>query len=202
MTEIKFCGLSRPEDIRAVNALKPEYIGFVFWEKSKRYVSPKQAAGLKKLLDPGIKAVGVFIDEEPETVASLLNEGIIDIAQLHGSEDAEYLQRLRRLSGKPVIKAFRVRNAKDLAAAKQCPAEMVLLDSGAGTGMCFDWSLLKEVERPFFLAGGLSTENVEQAIRQLHPFAVDVSSGIETDGMKDPEKMAAFAALVRKEEIA
>lgn len=202
MTEIKFCGLSRPEDIRAVNALKPEYIGFVFWERSKRFVSPKQAAGLKKLLDPGIKAVGVFIDEEPEMVASLLNGGIIDIAQLHGSEDAEYLQRLRRLSGKPVIKAFRVRKAKDLAAAMQCPAEMVLLDSGAGTGMCFDWTLLKEVERPFFLAGGLSTENVEQAIRQLHPFAVDVSSGIETDGMKDPEKMAAFAALVRKEEIA
>lgn len=200
MTKIKLCGLSRPCDIEAANELKPEYIGFVFAQKSKRYVTPEKAAQLKQLLAPGIQAVGVFVNEAPETVAELLDSGVIDMAQLHGREDADYLSRLRQLTGKPIIRAFRVQTARDLEAAESCGADAILLDSGAGTGTVFDWKLLKNMERPFFLAGGLSPDNVAQAVRTLHPFAVDVSSGIETGGAKDPKKMAAFVAAVRKED--
>ena len=198
MTKIKFCGLTRPEDIAAANALKPEYIGFVFAPKSKRYVSPQQAAQLRARLDPAIKAVGVFVNEPPEAVARLLNEKLIDIAQLHGQEDAAYLARLRSLTAKPLWQAFRAESAAGLAAAARSPADMVLLDSGAGgTGTVFNWKLLQGFPRPYILAGGLDADNAADAVTRLHPYAVDVSSGIETAGKKDPAKMAAFAATVR-----
>ena len=201
MTHIKLCGLTRPEDIAAANAVKPEYIGFVFALKSRRYVSPEQARALKAQLDPEIKAVGVFVNEVPETVAWLLQENIIDLAQLHGQEDADYIARLHRLTDKPILQAFRVENAASLAAAAKSPADFVLLDSGAGgTGTAFDWKLLQGFPRPYFLAGGLDAGNAAAAIARLHPYAVDVSSGIEKDGRKDPAKMAAFAAAVRGQE--
>ena len=200
MTKIKLCGLSRPCDIQTANELMPEYIGFVFAPKSKRYIDPQQAARLKELLSPDIRAVGVFVDEAPDTVAALLNSGIIDIAQLHGSEDEAYIQRLRQRTDQPIIKALQIKSRHDLAEAKICTADHILLDSGAGTGNVFDWSVLQDVKRPYFLAGGLSPDNVGDAVRLLHPYAVDVSSGIETDGRKDEEKAAAFIAAVRKEE--
>ena len=200
MTKIKLCGLSRPCDIQTANELMPEYIGFVFAPKSKRYIDPQQAARLKELLSPDIRAVGVFVDEAPDTVAALLNSGVIDIAQLHGGEDEAYIQRLRQRTDKPIIKAFQIKSRHDLAEAKACTADHILLDSGAGTGNVFDWSVLKNAKRPYFLAGGLSPDNVGDAVRLLHPYAVDVSSGIETDGRKDEEKAAAFIAAVRKEE--
>lgn len=199
MTKIKLCGLSRPCDIEAANELKPEYIGFVFAAKSKRYVSQEQAAKLKKLLDPGIDAVGVFVNEEPETVARLLNDSIIDMAQLHGTEDEEYIKELRSLTSGPLIKAFRIESQKDISETEKSSADCILLDSGAGTGTVFDWKLLKNIQRPYFLAGGLDPENVEAAVRQLNPYAVDVSSGIETAGVKDKIKMTAFVDAVRKE---
>ena len=177
-----------------------EYIGFVFAPKSKRYIDPQQAAQLKELLSPDIRAVGVFVDEAPDTVAALLNRGVIDIAQLHGGEDEAYIQRLRQLADQPIIKAFQIKSRHDLNEAEACTADHILLDSGAGTGNVFDWSVLRDVKRPFFLAGGLSPDNVGDAIRLLHPYAVDVSSGIETDAHKDKEKAAAFIAAVRKEE--
>ena len=200
MTKIKLCGLSRPRDIQTANELKPEYIGFVFAPKSKRYIDPQKAVRLKELLSSDIRAVGVFVDEAPDTVAALLNSGIIDIAQLHGSEDEAYIQRLRQLTDQPIIKAFQIKTQTDIAKAERCSADHVLLDSGAGTGNVFDWSVLQDVKRPYFLAGGLSPDNVGDAVRLLHPYAVDVSSGIETDGRKDEEKAAAFIAAVRKEE--
>ncbi len=200
MTKIKLCGLSRPCDIGMAHELKPEYIGFVFAAKSKRYIDPQKAAGLKELLSSDIRAVGVFVDEAPDTVAALLNSGVIDIAQLHGGEDEAYIQRLRQRTDKPIIKAFQIKSRHDLAEAKACTADHILLDSGAGTGNVFDWSILQDVKRPYFLAGGLSPDNVGDAVRLLHPYAVDVSSGIETDGRKDEEKAAAFIAAVRKEE--
>ena len=200
MTKIKLCGLSRPCDIQTANELMPEYIGFVFAPKSKRYIDPQQAAQLKELLSPDIRTVGVFVDEAPDTVAALLNRGVIDIAQLHGGEDEAYIQRLRQLTDQPIIKAFQIKSRHDLAKAKACTADQILLDSGAGTGNVFDWSVLQDVKRPYYLAGGLSPDNVGDAIRLLHPYAVDVSSGIETDGRKDEEKAAAFIAAVRKEE--
>lgn len=200
-TKIKFCGLSRPCDIRAANALKPEYIGFVFAPGSRRYVTPEQAASLKRLLDPGIRAVGVFVDEKPEAVADLLNRGTIHLAQLHGSEDEAYIGRLRALTDKPIIKACRMVNADDVAAAVQSTADYILFDSGAGTGTTFDWSLIRDVPRPYFLAGGLSPDNAAQAVKCLNPYALDVSSGIETGGVKDEDKMKAFAAAVRKDNM-
>ena len=198
MTEIKFCGLSRSCDIEAANELKPEYVGFVFAKKSKRSVTPEKAKELKQLLDSEIKAVGVFVNENPERAACLLNNDVIDIAQLHGSEDENYIRQLRNLTDKPIIKAFRIETAGDIADAEVCSADYVLLDSGAGTGTVFDWRLIQDIGRPYFLAGGLGVHNVENALKLLHPFAVDVSSGIETDGVKDKIKMTEFAATVRK----
>lgn len=198
MTRIKLCGLSRPWDIEAANRLKPEYIGFVFAKKSRRYVTPERAEELKRLLAPGIKAVGVFVNEMPETAAGLLNRGIIDIAQLHGDEGEDYINRLRLIADKPIIKAFRIETAGDILYAEQSTADYILFDSGAGTGTVFDWKLIQDVRRPYFLAGGLLPDNVENAVNRLRPYAVDVSSGIETDGAKDETKMAAFVAAVRK----
>lgn len=199
MTKIKLCGLFRPCDIETVNLLKPEYIGFVFAPGSKRYISFQRAAELKSLLAPGIKAVGVFTDEAPETVAELLKDQIIDMAQLHGNESGTYLNQLRSLTEKPLIKEFRIRSCLDIRAASVCDADYVLLDSGAGTGTVFNWDLIKKLHRPYFLAGGLSPENVSSALKTLHPYAVDVSSGVETDGQKDKIKMTAFVQAVRKE---
>lgn len=201
MTKIKLCGLTRPEDIAAANALKPEYIGFVFAPKSRRAVSREKAAELRAQLSPEIQTVGVFVNEAPETVARLLNEDLLDIAQLHGQEDAAYIARLRSLTPKPLWQAFWVEDAASLAAAARSTADMVLLDSGAGgTGTVFNWKLLQGFPRPYILAGGLDADNAADAVSRLHPDVVDVSSGIETAGKKDPAKMAAFVAAVRKQD--
>ena len=199
MVQVKMCGLRRAEDIEAVNALRPDCIGFVFFPGSRRYIPPETARGLKAKLDPGITAVGVFVDEDPETVAGLLEEGVIDAAQLHGHEDEAYLRRLRELAGRPLIQAFRVRSAGDVLRAQASSAEMILLDAGAGDGKTFDWNLLRAAGRPYFLAGGLDPGNVARAVEQLHPYGVDVSSGIETDGYKDIVKMRAFMRAAGRE---
>ncbi len=197
-TRIKFCGMRSPEDIEAANNIGCDYVGFVFAKKSKRYINEETAAKLKKALSPEIKAVGVFVDEEPQTVARLLNTGVIDTAQLHGTEEEDYIRELRKLTGnKPVIKAFRIASKEDVRAANESTADLVLADAGAGEGKTFDWSLLSEMKRPYLLAGGLGPENVEEAIQEIRPYGVDVSSGIETDGIKDPEKMRKFAEIVR-----
>lgn len=198
MTRIKLCGLSRKKDIETANALLPEYVGFVFAPGSRRRVTTEQAEELKHLLNPGIHVVGVFVDEAPARVAELTQRGIIDLIQLHGNEDEAYLMELRRLTKAPVIQAFRVRSSDDLAAAAESTADCVLLDAGAGDGKTFDWAMLKGFERPYFLAGGLTPENVTSAVAALRPFAVDVSSGIETDGVKDPVKMRAFVKAARE----
>ena len=199
---IKMCGLRREEDVEAVNELRPEYIGFVFFPGSRRYVAPEAAKALKARLDPGIRAVGVFVDEDVGTVARLLEEGVIDLAQLHGHEDETYLAELRRRTGKPLIRAFRIRSAEDALRAQESIADMILLDAGAGDGKAFDWRWLHPVERPYILAGGLDPENVSRAVRELRPYGVDVSSGIETDGFKDREKMRAFVRAGREAEQA
>jgi len=128
MTKVKLCGLSRESDIAAVNKLKPDLVGFVFAKKSKRYVSPEQAEHLKSLLAPGILAAGVFVNEPVEAVAELLDRGVIDVAQLHGSEDDDYIARLRALTGKPIFRAFKVKSEADLPAIENCAADLVLLD--------------------------------------------------------------------------
>lgn len=197
MTRIKLCGLTRPQDIQGANGLSPDYVGFVFAPRSRRYVPPEAAAALRERLRPGIAAVGVFVDAAPEMVAGLLNRGVLDMAQLHGGEDAAYLTALRTLTDKPLIQAFRIQTERDVLAAEHSQADYVLLDSGAGTGTTFDWNLLQRIRRPYFLAGGLDAGNVGGAISALHPFAVDVSSGIESGGVKDYEKMRQFVRAVR-----
>ncbi|MDD4850112.1 MAG: phosphoribosylanthranilate isomerase [Gemmiger sp.] len=198
--KIKICGLRRMADITAANALTPELIGFVFAENSPRYVSPAAAAALKAALAPQIQAVGVFVNAPVAQVAALLQSGVIDCAQLHGNENDAYLTALRRLTGQPciIIQAFQVKTAADVARAKASQADCILLDHGpGGTGQPFDWSLLQNVGRRFILAGGLNAENVTAALRLAHPDIVDVSSGVETGGVKDPAKMRAFVRAVR-----
>ena len=204
-TRIKICGLSRIEDIAVANELLPDYIGFVFWERSKRNITKAEAAELKRNLDKSIKAVGVFVDAEIDYIADLINCGIIDVAQLHGSENEVYIKRLRdRLANDigtapvRIIKAFNVNKMTSFEEAESSSADYIMLDSGKGTGVTHDWSRLKCLTRPYFLAGGLGPENVSEAIKVLQPFAVDVSSGVETDGVKDADKMRAFVENVTK----
>ena len=198
MTKIKFCGLRTLDDIYYANELAPEYVGFVFAPKSKRYVTPAQAEQLRNALSKKICAVGVFVNENPAQVAALLNNGIIDAAQLHGNEEDAYINNLRGLSNKPIIKAFQIHCALRIT-NYALKSDFILIDAGAGDGKTFDWSLIKNLRREYFLAGGLNPDNVGDAIKLLNPFAVDVSSGIETDGRKDFSKMAAFANAVRKD---
>lgn len=196
-TRIKICGLKRSEDIAFVNEAGADFAGFVIHvPKSPRNTTASEAARLSALLSPKICPVGVFVDEPEETVARLLNSGVIRLAQLHGQEDEGYLGRLRRLTEGKVIQAFSVRNKEDLMRAARSSADYILLDHGrGGTGRTFDWSLVKQMERPWFLAGGLDRSNLLQAIKQLHPWAVDLSSGVETKGRKDREKIKATVAL-------
>ena len=196
---IKYCGMQRKEDIEAVNRVRPDLVGFILVPGRRRYVAPETIQELRRVLLPEIKAVGVFINEDIRVVQDLLSRGIIDIAQLHGNESDAYIRELKRATGAKVIKAFGVRDQGDLLKVETCEADLVLLDSpGGGTGETFGWRCLKDVKRPYILAGGLNTENIEEAVRMLHPFGVDVSSGIETDGKKDEEKMRSFMELLRK----
>ena len=201
MTKIKICGLYRPCDIEYVNRAKPDWCGFIInFPKSHRNLTPDQVRMLRQNLDSSITPVGVFVDQPVEPVAALLNDGTISIAQLHGHEDAAYIAALRAaVPGCTVWKAFKVRSPEDLSAANASTADLVILDNGYGTGEAFDWSLAESVERPFLLAGGLTPENIPEAIRQLHPYGLDLSSGVETDKKKDPAKIQAAVAAVRKD---
>ena len=196
---IKCCGMFREEDIAAVNAARPDMVGFVVdFPRSHRSVTPERLAALAPLVDEGICRVGVFVDEPVETVAALAGEGLIDVAQLHGHEDEAYIAQLRAAApALKVIQAFKVRSAEDVARAEASSADMVLLDNGQGTGERFDWTLVRSVTRPFMLAGGLTPENVGEAITAVHPWGVDLSSGLETGRLKDAEKIAAAVRAVR-----
>ena len=199
MTKIKMCGLRRAEDIEYANMIVPDYIGYVFAKKSRRCVAPEKAQELTRLLREDIIPVGVFVDEPIENVIALAQSGTIRIAQLHGNESEEYAAELKE-RGITVIRAFRVSSESDIAAARSSCADFVLLDSGGGSGETFDWSLIKAVGRNYFLAGGLTADNVADAVKKLRPYAVDASSCLETEGFKDFEKMRAFAEAVRTAE--
>ena len=198
MTKIKICGLTRTEDIEMVNEFLPDYIGFVF-AKSRRQVSAEQAKELKKRLKPAIKAVGVFVNEKPENIAEIANQGIIDLIQIYGDEDSAYCEQLRKLTQAPIIKAVRVESEDDLAGIEEFDCDYYLFDTLSskeygGTGKAFDHSILhnKEIKKPFFVAGGLNQNNVAAAIEATKPFGVDTSGGVETDGVKDINKIKEF----------
>ena len=248
--KIKICGLRTPADVAAVNASLPEYAGFIFVPKRRRYIAPAQAAILCRQLDPRIRPVGVFVDARVEEILEALGHCPLDMVQLHGAEDNDYIAMLRaayrdrftvesrdaavdiapaadlgpgtinssleklnrNLIGPGpipagerwrrdlcIVKAFRVEGADDIRRAEASAADEILLDHGAGgTGERFDWTLLQYCRRRFFLAGGLTPDNVDDAIRVAQPYAVDVSSSLETDGRKDPEKIRRFVAAVRR----
>ena len=200
MTKIKLCGLKRKEDIITANVLMPDYIGFVFYPLSRRALNIDQAEELKALLDPDITAVGVFVDEEIGFIKELLDRRIIDAVQLHGNEDAEYIKRLRSMTDKCIIKALRIREVTNDHLYLADIADHILLDPGMGDGKTFDWDIIRKTEvdpAKLFLAGGLDPENVADAVRFARPYAVDVSSGIETDGVKDAKKMEQFVLAVK-----
>ncbi|MBQ2612809.1 MAG: phosphoribosylanthranilate isomerase [Methanobrevibacter sp.] len=191
MAKIKICGLKRLDDIEIVNKYKPDYIGFVFAD-SKRKVTSDLACKMKKNLDSSIKSVGVFVDEDIDVIIKLYDEGIIDIAQLHGLENEEYIKKLKQKSNYQleIINAIEMSDEKDLKEYDNSLADYLLLDSGKGSGKTFDWRLIrKDLKKEFFLAGGLNSKNISKAIEEFNPYAVDLSSGVETDGYKDELKI-------------
>jgi phosphoribosylanthranilate isomerase len=196
---IKICGLSRPGDIACANEVRPDFIGFVFAPRSRRCITPDRAATLRAALAPGIDAVGVFVDQPPDFIASLLASRTIDWAQLHGHESPDDIARLRTLApAARLIQAFSVRTPDDIARAAASPADLVLLDHGAGgTGAAFDWSLAANFPRPYLLAGGITPANAADAIRAARPWGLDASSSLETDGLKDPAKIRSFVSAIR-----
>lgn len=202
MAKVKICGLTREEDIGMVNRYQPDYIGFVFAD-SKRKVTKEDAARLKKLLDTNIQAVGVFVNAAITDILELCRENIIDVIQLHGDEEEDYIQTLKKNLPNPIIKAVRPISKEDIEKELALSADYLLADTYikgqyGGSGKTFDWSILPANAEKIFLAGGLNTGNAEEAILTCNPYCVDISSGVETDGLKDAAKVKAFIDIVRK----
>ncbi|MDO4179266.1 MAG: phosphoribosylanthranilate isomerase [Phascolarctobacterium sp.] len=198
MKKVKICGLRRKLDIEYVNQAKPDYVGFIInYPKSHRSITLEELQGLTAKIIPDIKKVGVFVNQPRDFVAELLNNKLIDIAQLHGDEDNSYIEKLREETGKEIWQAIVVRKTEDLQKALNSKADLILLDAGKGSGQVFDWSLLNKLSRKFALAGGLREENLDDAL-QTEAILLDVSGGVETDGSKDLVKIQKFIDIVRK----
>lgn len=202
MSKIKICGLRRPEDIWAVNRYKPDFIGFIFDDTRRRYITPQKAEELRQSLSPDIQAVGVFVNADRTWIAALAERRIFDIIQLHGQESEADIRWLQEHTNKQVIKAVSVSTKADLLRWQDSRADYLLFDNGAGgTGQTFDWSFIDGWRKPYFLAGGLNAANLDRALSH-GAYALDISGGVETDGAKDPAKIAeimAIAAAYRKE---
>lgn len=214
MQKIKLCGMMKPCDIEYANRVKPDFVGFIF-ANTRRKISAAQAKQFREALDAEIPAVGVFVNEDISVITSLVQNGCIDLIQLHGEEDADYIRRLREVCDVPVIKAVKVQTVEQIRQAAALPVDYLLLDTYrkgvlGGTGEAFDWELLRETKaaagdaaegelfgKPYFLAGGLHAGNLREAAA-LGSYGLDVSSGIETDGSKDFTKMVEVMELVRK----
>ena len=198
-TKIKFCGLRREEDVKLAASLDADFFGFILTDRFRRYIAPEEVARLKQFVPASGKTVGVFVDEPEGCVIASAKTAKLDMIQLHGSEDDSYIEEIKEKTGLPIIKMIKPVSEDDIISARKSTADLILLDSGAGgTGKTFDWSLAEDFGRDYILAGGLTPDNVADAVGKLHPFAVDVSSGVETEGIKDFSKMKAFAAEVRK----
>ena len=215
--KVKMCGISKVETIPAVVEAKPNYMGLVF-APSKRQVTVEHAKTLVEELhkvyvkkygsdteqdkDDTIKTVGVFVNETVDNLVTIANEANLDAVQLHGDEDETFIQSLKERTNVEVWKAVQIRSAADVEEWIDSSADMILFDAyhkdeRGGTGEVFDWSSLDEFERPFMLAGGIDSTNVARAIRTVRPYGIDTSSGIETNGVKDDEKITAFTKIVK-----
>ncbi len=192
---IKICGLFREQDIDFVNEANPDYVGFIF-ANSHRQVSTETAEKLKNRLNKNILSVGVFVNEDIHKISEICDKKIIDLVQLHGNEDDNYINKLRKVCNNKIIKAVKVKNAEDILYRRNSLADYLLFDGGAGTGIKFDWTFLKEFIRPFFLAGGINEDNICEAIK-LNPYCIDVSSGVETNKIKDRQKILNIVKIVK-----
>lgn len=200
--KIKICGIRRREDVQYLNESMPDYAGFIF-ANTRRYVPPEEAAVLREQMNRQIQAFGVFVNAPQELIVRCVREKIIDAIQLHGDETQEEIERLRSECSVPIIKAVRVKDRADILVADQLPCDYLLLDTYqasqyGGTGRTFSWEMIPETLRhPYFLAGGLNKDNICDAIRQVSCYGVDVSGGVETDGVKDRKKIQEIIAAVR-----
>ncbi|MDD6824770.1 MAG: phosphoribosylanthranilate isomerase [Oscillospiraceae bacterium] len=202
--KLKFCGIRRKEDIDYINIVKPDYIGFVFAD-SKRFISPDDVRCLIKKTNPEIKKAGVFVNESLSGIVNAVKTSGIDIIQLHGDEDADYINSLRNLTDCEIWKAVRVKKTEDILKSEKIGADMLLLDSFSeaqygGTGKTSDWNIIKSsgISSPFFLAGGINENNIQEAISSVSPFGIDISGGIETNGYKDINKMKKIIDLIER----
>lgn len=192
MAKIKICGLRREDDISYVNSLKPDYAGFILSNGFRRSIDMETVTHLRNRLAAGITAVGVFVDEPEEIVNACIKMGVIDIVQLHGDESADYCKKIKA----PVIKVLKP-DIFDKISEYEPYVDYFLFDSGTGTGETFDWSEIPRTDKPFFLAGGLGRSNLNQAVKTVNPYAVDMSSSVETDGIKDYDKIKEIIDIVR-----
>ena len=192
---VKICGLMRPEDAAAAGMAGADWAGMVFHPASRRCVSAEQAMAIRGALPQSVRSVAVVVDRDPEFVSQLVGSGIADMVQAHGCDDA-YFRRVADL-GIPTIRAYVMHSKEDVEVAASSEADYILLDAGQGSGRTFDWSLLEDVDFPYILSGGLDLNNVADAVGRLRPIGVDVSSGVETDGVKDEAKMRAFVDAAR-----
>ena len=191
MVKIKICGLRRLEDVEIVNKYKPDYVGLVFAD-SKRKVSHEIASKMKDNLSSDIISVGVFVDAPQDEILELFNDDVIEIAQLHGMEDEDYINNLKENTNNElkIIKAIEMSEDEDLSKYDNSPADYLLLDSGKGSGKTFDWKLIRtDLKKEFFLAGGINSTNVKKAIEEFDPYAIDLSSSLETNDYKDENKI-------------
>ena len=195
--KIKICGLTEEREIACVNRWKPDYIGFMFFPKSKRYISFERARELAEQLSPEIKKVGVFVNADLREMTEVSK--ILDLIQLHGQESEETIEILKEKTHLPIIRAVSMTEEKDPFRFNHSGADYLLLDSGkGGTGELFDHRKIKGFEKPFFLAGGLTPENARGAAENVRPYGIDLSSGLETNGKKDEKKIEELIRRIRK----
>ena len=194
--KLKLCGLRRPQDIEMINEARPDYVGFIF-APTKRYVSPEAVRELCRELDPDIKKVGVFVNEPVEKLISAVETSGVDVVQLHGDEDIEDIYSIRRRFSGEIWKAIRVRLPLDIRRAEALPVDMLLYDSFVageygGTGKRANIAAITDAApvKPFFLAGGINIENLDEILSAVNPWGIDISSGFETNGAKDQEKLS------------
>lgn len=192
MAKIKICGLRREEDISYVNILKPDYVGFILSNGFRRSIEMETVTHLRNRLAAGINAVGVFVNESVEIVNACIKMQVIDMVQLHGNESADYCKKINA----PIIKVLKPDDF-DKIKDYEPYIDYFMFDSGTGTGTTFDWSKIPKTDKPFFLAGGLDKNNLKHAIEAINPYAVDMSSSVETEGIKDYDKIKKVIDIVR-----